>query len=240
MAVLYQTGRGFPSVLDIPPSTRKIQRPLGEDLGQRGGEALVLDVRANGDPERPLAAERRARRTEPRVTRPAIAPSFPAFLPRVLTNAREAPRRAGQAGRNRGGGPRTATIDTVPTDPHYLQVNDLIPGSTIYVQRTTTTRNVDIYTGTGAVTINVLATIGRGLNLHGNSALTAVNVGNGNLDGIQGLQMTISNSNSATAVVIDDRNRGGSGGASHHKPTAGGASHLPCRPSGGCRAACPG
>ncbi len=108
---------------------------------------------------------------------------------------------------------QTATIDTLTTDPRYLQLTDLIPGTTIYVQRTTTTRNVDIYTGTGVVTVNVLATIGRGLNLHGNSPTTTVNVGkNGSLDGIRGLQMTISNTNGDTAVVIDDRNRGGIGG----------------------------
>ena len=68
--------------------------------------------------------------------------------------------------RNRGG-TRTATFDTVTTDaPQYVQLNDLVPG-TIYVQRSTTTRNVDVYTGTGVVTANVLATIGRGLNLNG-------------------------------------------------------------------------
>jgi hypothetical protein len=103
----------------------------------------------------------------------------------------------------------TATFDTIRTDALYEQIAGLAH-ATIYVQRSTTTRNVDVYTGTGSVTANVLATIGRGLNLNGNSPNTTVNVGNnGSLAGIQSLQMTISNRNGDTAVVIDDHNRGG-------------------------------
>jgi hypothetical protein len=106
------------------------------------------------------------------------------------------------------GGTRTATIDTGTSDVQYMQVSGLA-AATIYSQRAST-RDVDVYTGTGAVTVNVLATWGHGLNLHGNSATTAVVVGNnGNLDGIQGLEMSISNLNGDTGVVIDDRNRGG-------------------------------
>jgi hypothetical protein len=104
-------------------------------------------------------------------------------------------------------GTRTATITT---DAQYVRLTGLAPApATIYSQRANT-RNVDVYTGTGAVTVNVLATAGRGLNLHGNSPNTAVFVGNnGNLDGIQNLGISISNRNGDTGVVIDDRNRGG-------------------------------
>ena len=106
------------------------------------------------------------------------------------------------------GGTRTATFDTITTNAQYAQLTGLTTGP-IYSQ-CTNTRDVAVYTGTGAVTVNVLATCGHGLNLHGNSPNTTVNIGrNGSLDGIQGLEMTISNANGDTGVVIDDHNRGG-------------------------------
>src|SRR5258708_5722935 len=71
--------------------------------------------------------------------------------------------------------------------------------------------STNIYTGTGADTVNVLATSGYSLNLHGNSPNTTVFVGNnGSLAGIQSVGISISNGNGDTGVVIDDRNRGGS------------------------------
>src|SRR5258708_34168059 len=89
-----------------------------------------------------------------------------------------------------------------------MQVSGLA-AATIYSQRAST-RDLDIYTGTGAVTVNVLATWGHSLNLHGNSPNTTVFVGNnGSLAGIQSVGISISNGNGDTGVVIDDRNRGG-------------------------------
>jgi hypothetical protein len=62
--------------------------------------------------------------------------------------------------RNRGG-TRTATFDTITTSDQFVQLTDLIPGD-IYLQ-CTTTRNLDVYTGTGAVTANVRATCDQGV-----------------------------------------------------------------------------
>src|SRR5262249_59007365 len=58
-------------------------------------------------------------------------------------------------------------------------------------------RDVGASDGTGAVTVNVLATCGHGLNLHGNGPGTVFVGNNGNLDGIQGLEMSISNRSSS-------------------------------------------
>ncbi len=105
---------------------------------------------------------------------------------------------------NRGGA-RSATFDTVVSNTRYVSLNDLIPG-TIYSQ-CAASRDVDVYTGTGAVTTNVLATCGHGLNLHGNSPNTTVNVGNaGSLAGIQALEMTITDPGGRADVTVDDRN----------------------------------
>ncbi len=109
-------------------------------------------------------------------------------------------------------GTRTATISTTGSSPLYMSLAGLTPapaGTTIYAQ-CAASRNVDVYTGTGAVTANVLATCGHGLNLHGNGPNTTVNVGNaGSLAGIQSAGITVSNANGDTAVAIDDRNGGG-------------------------------
>jgi hypothetical protein len=68
--------------------------------------------------------------------------------------------------------------------------------------------STNIYTGTGADTVNVLASSGHSLNLHGNGPNTSVEVGNiGSLAGILSVGISISNRNGDTSVIIRDWNR---------------------------------
>jgi hypothetical protein len=106
-------------------------------------------------------------------------------------------------------GARAATFDTLFSGGvQYTSVTGLTPG-TIYVQRTDN-RDLDVYTGTGAVDVNVLATCGHGLNLHGNSPGAnnfTVNVGNnGSLQNIQGNEITVTNPGGRARITVDDHN----------------------------------
>jgi hypothetical protein len=103
------------------------------------------------------------------------------------------------------GGPQTATIDNDPFGD--IRLRNLAVG-TIFVD--TPTYNVAIFslrTGSGPVTVNVLAT-GVPMGVSGNGPLT-VNVGNaGSLDDISH-DLTVTNANGPTQVGVDDSNRSG-------------------------------
>src|SRR5262249_12399367 len=94
--------------------------------------------------------------------------------------------------------------ETVTRGTEDVQITGQMPGASC-IQRSITEYR-DVVCGTDPVTVNVLATCGHGLNLHGNGPGTVFVGNNGSLDGIQGLEMSISNrSSSDTGVVIDDR-----------------------------------